>query len=79
MYVCLECGNIFEEPEHSVETHGFPFPPYEHFYDSPCCGGNFAEAFKCDCCDEWITDSYVKVDDKRYCSECYRPMDLGDE
>lgn len=81
MFVCCECGEIFSNYIRWKEDRGecFGFPTYEELCGSPCCGGNFVEAFKCDCCDEWITDDYIKVEDKRYCSECYTPMELGDE
>lgn len=80
MYVCLDCQHIFKETKHYVETHGLDTPPYEEFDGCPECGGAYAEAHKCDCCGEWIDDIYIKTDDdKRYCLECYRVHELGDE
>lgn len=79
-YVCIECGTIFDEPIHWEERHGLDTPPYEQWNGSPCCHGAYTEAHKCDCCDEWIDDVYIKTDDgKRYCLECYRVHQLGDE
>jgi hypothetical protein len=80
MYVCCECGHVFEEPEHWEETHGLDYGPYEHMSGCPHCGGGYAEAHKCNCCDDWIDDTYIKTDDgNRYCFNCYRVMELGDE
>ena len=81
MFVCLECGNLFEEPEHWEETHGLSTPPYEQWSGCPRCRNGYVETFRCNCCDEWIIDdTYIKTeDDKRYCFNCYRVMYLGDE
>ena len=29
MYICLDCGRIFEIPRKHIETHGLDSPPYE--------------------------------------------------
>lgn len=79
MYVCIECGNLFENPIEWVETHGLDTPPYEHWSGSPCCRSNYTEAFRCNECDDWITGDYIRVGDKRYCDSCYSHMELGDE
>lgn len=72
MYICCECGNAFEEPEEYVETHGLDYPPYEHLYESPCCGGNYIEAERCSLCGDYITsETYVEIDDKKYCEDCF--------
>ena len=78
MYICLECFSLFEDPKHYYESHGLSSPPYEHFSECPRCGGNYAETYQCDSCDEWITDSYVSVDNKRYCQDCYQITEIGD-
>ena len=80
LFVCFECGSIFSEPLYWEETHGLDSPPYEQWSGCPYCKGDYIEAFKCDCCEEWITDSYIKTDDdKRYCENCFTKRDLGDE
>jgi formylmethanofuran dehydrogenase subunit E len=81
LFVCLECGEIFSEPVSWKEDRGeyFGFPAYEELSGSPCCEGDYAEAYRCDSCGEWITDNYIKVGHQRYCQECYEPIDLGDE
>lgn len=79
-YVCIECGEVFDEPIHWEEKHGLDTPPYEQWSGSPCCHGAYAEARKCDCCDEWITGIYIKTEnDQRICENCYRVMEVGDE
>ena len=80
MFVCIECGYVFQDAECWKERHGFDYGPYENFSGCPECGGSYVEAHKCDCCDKWITGSYIKTEDgKRYCENCYVVMDLEDE
>ena len=84
MFVCIECGHVFDEDEVAVWED-----PIGEFWGASCsktesgcplCKGDYTEAYRCDCCDEWITGSYIKTeDDKRYCSECCRGHELGDE
>ncbi len=81
MYVCLECYNTFEDLVEWEEKHGLDTPPYEHFVGSPCCYGNFTEALMCNCCGHPITtEGYIKTDDgERFCEDCFRHMELGEE
>lgn len=80
MFVCIECGNIFEFPMRFVETYGLDTPPYQEFTCCPDCGGAYAEAHKCDHCGEWIDGTYIKLDNgNRFCENCYMPMEVGDE
>lgn len=80
MFVCLGCGNTFIEPEYWEETHGLSSPPYEKISGSPCCGDAYAEAYRCDCCNDWITtDNYIKIGHDRYCENCYSIYELGEE
>lgn len=80
MYVCLECRKVFEEPAQWTETHGLEYGPYEEFDGCPYCHSAYTKAHKCDCCDEWITSMYTKIDDgKRYCNSCHCSMELGEE
>lgn len=81
--VCLECGEIFSNPTIWTEDRGecFGAPAYEELSGSPCCHGAFAEAFRCDCCGEWITtEEYIRTKDgERFCEECFTLVKLGDE
>lgn len=79
MFVCLECGNIFETPQYWEETHGLDYGPYEKWSGCNICGGAYAEAHKCVSCHDWINDDYVIAGDNRYCQNCYREVRLGDE
>ena len=80
VYVCFDCGTLFSDPKRWVEAHGLPEPPYEEWYGCPFCGGTYTEAFECDNCGNYITDSYIKLEDgSRYCHECYCEFELGDE
>lgn len=82
MYVCLECGNVFDEDEVScwVETHGLDHGPYEHLSGCPSCRGAYTEAYTCDACGEYInTETYVQIGDQRYCENCFITRTLGEE
>lgn len=81
MLVCLDCGNIFFEDdiEYWEEHHGLDHGPYECCSGCPRCGGAYTETYRCNACGEWITDNYIKVDDMRFCDNCFYLMELGDE
>lgn len=80
MYVCLECMTTFHEPMLTIETHGLDTPPYEQKMTCPYCGGTYSHAYQCDCCEKYIVDNYIKTNDgRRYCENCFVPMDLGEE
>lgn len=79
MFVCLECGNVFEEPQYWEETHGLDHGPYEAFSGCPDCAGAYVEAYECDCCGEVInTDTYVEIEDQKYCEHCFTIKRLED-
>ena len=41
---------------------------------------NLTETYRCDYCGEWITGDYIKVEnDNRYCENCFKHMELGEE
>lgn len=35
MWICLECGHVFEQPAEFVERHGLDRPPYERITGCP--------------------------------------------
>ena len=79
MYICLECGHVFEEPRHFSERHNLDTPPYEQIIGCPCCAGAFAKAIQCDICGKYIEGEYVKtVYEDIYCSDCYTVKDIAD-
>lgn len=84
MYVCLECRHICDEEDIITwkEDRGeyWGTPCYEEKSGCPHCKGNCVKAFKCDSCEEWITELYIKTDDgKRYCVNCYCQIEIGEE
>ena len=82
MFVCLNCGDVFDEPIRWKEYLGERFGEhvYEYLTGSPCCKHGYEEAYKCDCCDDWIVDGYIKTDDgHRYCENCILHYELGEE
>ena len=80
MFICLNCGELFEEPISWYERHGLDTPPYEELSGCPYCKMEYAETYRCDVCGESITGDYIKLENgERICSECYTPMELGEE
>lgn len=57
MYICLDCGNVFDEPKILKESHGFHDGYYESLYYCPECLGDYEEACICDKCGEIIPES----------------------
>ena len=80
MYICLDCGNIFENTRKYVETHGLDSPPYEELYGCPLCGGSYAETYKCDVCGKWIDGEFVEIlpNHEVYCDKCFDLKDIED-
>lgn len=80
MFICLECGSLFDKPMYYRESHGFDTPPYEEFEACPACGGAFAETYECDSCGEWITGDYAELNDgSRHCEECHCIKTIGED
>lgn len=80
VYICLDCGRLFGEPKHYVETHGLDAPPYEEWEGCPSCGGSYAETCKCDGCSNWVYGQYMEIvpSGEIYCEECFRLRNIGD-
>ena len=68
MYICLDCGHIFDEPKEWVETHGFDYGPYEEWSGCPRCGGAYEKAVECDICGEYYRKSELT---DGLCDNCY--------
>jgi hypothetical protein len=79
MFICLDCGCVFDEPKHWIETHGLDSPPYEEWDGCPFCGGTYAETYKCDNCGDWINGEYVKLKNgDNFCENCYEIREIGE-
>ena len=63
MYICEDCGHVFETPEKFAEAHG------EHYEGCPECGSSFAVADECKDCGE-----YFSIHDLNggICEDCLR-------
>lgn len=79
-FICLECGELFDEPAKIIERHGLDSPPYEEMAVCPHCGGAFTRTIVCAACGEPITGDYVVLNQSRdcYCDACYTLRALGD-
>lgn len=76
MYICEECGHIFEDPERYEDHH-----PYGDTYAverwslCPKCGQTgYEEAYECTYCGKWT--SYL---DDGLCYECYEELHQEEE
>lgn len=79
MFICLDCGCVFDEPKHWIETHGLDSPPYEEWDGCPSCGGAYVETYKCDNCGDWINGEYVKLKNgDNFCENCYEIREIGE-
>lgn len=83
-FICLECGNVFDEDDivSWSESRGefWGVACSETVSGSPCCEGDYIEAYRCSCCDEWIEGQYIKLDDgERICDKCYTIYEVGEE
>ncbi len=71
MFICLNCGEIFEEPKHYVEKHGFEYGPFEEYDGCPVCGDSYEEAYECSNCNSYICETNaVIMDGREVCEAC---------
>lgn len=79
MFICLDCGCVFDEPKYWIETHGLGSPPYEEWDGCPSCGGAYAETYKCDGCNDWLCGTYAETKNgNKYCENCYEIREVGE-
>lgn len=79
MFICLDCGCVFDKPKHWIETHGLDSPPYEEWDGCPSCGGAYAETYKCDGCNDWLCGTYAETKNgNKYCENCYEIREVGE-
>ena len=71
MYICVNCGELFEFPMIYYEQHGFESPPYEEIYGCPFCGSDYYHTQKCTDCGEYIDGGFVKTSCGVFCEDCY--------
>ena len=75
MYKCIECGEIFDEPE-KVRFELFRIdgvPQYGYDHACPCCGrvDEMEMVDKCDECGEYFRkDELITTDEGTFCLDC---------
>ena len=79
MYMCADCGFVFEEPKHYTETHGLDTPPYEEWSGCPLCSGAYSKTLQCDECGRFFTGNYLVYDYMVICEDCYQIRNTEDE
>lgn len=74
MYICNNCGAIFENTVSIHEHHNELYDkPIETYHGCPFCKcDDVTEAVQCDLCGEFVAYDYVKLRDGTIaCSDCY--------
>ena len=80
MYLCNNCGALFETPAKYTETHGFELPPYEIWNCCPECKGSYTNTFQCDVCNEYIVGEYITViNGMKICEECFTTNNIVED
>lgn len=70
MFICGDCGKLFEEPKEWSQNHGEPHLT-ERWSGCPDCGGGFEEAYHCkQCYNEFMKDDLTEG----YCEECLKEI-----
>lgn len=78
MYICRDCGRVFDNPAFFFENHGFDYGPAEKWDCCPFCGSvSFDEAVYCDGCHEAVSEEEavtIRANDRTYhfCEACAR-------
>lgn len=76
MYICNECGLVFNNPKQYSEDRtpygGSSEPGFtEHYKGCPSCGGNYDEAMQCVRCD----NEYISVESYHpFCEGCLQDL-----
>ena len=81
MYICLDCGKIFDEPTTYTEdmTPGGVFEGdsfIQHYTGCPNCEGAYEEAKECDNCTEIIAYSNGEYTKQGFwCNKCLEELE----
>lgn len=79
MYICLDCGTLFEYPQKITEKNGYDVPPYPKIKVCPNCGGTYVKTALCDICGSYIDGEYIKAENGwTICSKCYSKKSIED-
>ena len=82
MYICLDCGSLFEEPVtyQGDKLEHFGFTCRENWTGCPSCSGSYKETFHCDHCGDYITDNFIELSDgTKICDNCYQVKNINDK
>lgn len=77
MLICKNCGKVIREEDLGTHKDFMSFvgdaPYYETNADNCFCGGEFEEAIKCDCCEEYCVDDDIMLGwryNVKVCKDC---------
>lgn len=70
MYICGDCGKLFEEPKGWSQNHGEPHLT-ERWSGCPKCGGGFDEAIRCSRCGKYFD---AEETSHGYCEDCLKEV-----
>ena len=70
MYICISCGETFEEPREVINDYGYigSAPVRERERVCPYCGEQYEEAETCENCGEHISEAQHKK--SGLCKDC---------
>ena len=76
MFICKNCGEVFDEPKIYEEHHPYGMGyAIEEFAVCPYCNDtSITEAKQCENCGEWFDE----IEDDGLCDECYGDL-YGEE
>ena len=72
MYICQECGAVFEEPKIFLEQHpyGLGYAEERWVVCPRCSNADFDDAEMCDGCGEYFAEL-----EEGLCEECYAELE----
>lgn len=80
MLICNNCRRTIREEDLSTHKDFLAYVGEERYYetnaDNCSCGGEFEEAVKCDCCEEYCLDSDITLGWRYNIKVCRACIDL---
>lgn len=78
MFICMDCGHVFEEPrvEHERMADFWGAPAWEEFGVCPNCGSvEYDTAEQCERCGEWVPET-TDFGNVKLCDFCLEDLTL---
>lgn len=69
MFICLECGELFESPKRIIDEEYYGC--YQYDYECPYCGGDYEEVVECLGCGKNFGESDLT---EGFCKKCEKEI-----